>query len=347
MSVDKKKRKTSSVRTGDSSTQKKASGSKKGNSSKTKSTSGARKGSISSDGTPKSATILAIERQKRLEKTGPIGQLTADLPVIRGPLDGPDRRPWRRIKLPKFGFNREYNPLRHARLWLALCIVAIVLLAGVIIISNYTVSTVTIEGNVHYSNDEIYNMVIGDSKLSHNSIYLSLKYKNKEITDIPFIQTMDVKIVDSKTIKITVYEKAMAGFVEYLGRYFYFDKDGTVIESSNVMTTGVPQVMGLDFDHIVLYEKLPVENESVFGQILDITQLLDKYEIEMDKIYFDSNYKMTLYFDDARIQIGTFDNIDEKIIKLKSILPELSGKAGVLRLDTYTGNGGIVTFELD
>ena len=216
-----------------------------------------------------------------------------------------------------------------------------------VIVNMYHVDTVIIEGNSHYTNDEIYNMVIGDSRLAGNSIYLSLKYKNKEIKDIPFIETMNVKIVDTKTIRITVYEKAVAGYVEYLGRYFYFDKDGTVIESTDTASQGIPQIMGLDFDHVVLYERLPVENEEIFKQILDMTQLLKKYEIEMDKLYFDSKYNMTLYFGDARIKIGDFDYIDEKIIKLKSILPELEGKKGVLRLDSYDGSSDLITFEVD
>ena len=37
---------------------------------------------------------------------------------------------------------------------------------------------------------------------------------------IPFIDTMDVIIVSNDTIKISVYE-ALAGYVEYLGRYMY------------------------------------------------------------------------------------------------------------------------------
>ena len=63
----------------------------------------------------------------------------------------------------------------------------IIMLAGITavilaaIVDMYHVDTVIIEGNSHYSNDEIYNMVIGDSRLAGNSIYLSLKYKNKEI----------------------------------------------------------------------------------------------------------------------------------------------------------------------
>ncbi len=303
----------------------------------------------------KSATLQSIERQEKLGNTIPLGSLTEQLPSFGRSLDAPVRNPIKRKaaekKIEKAKRKREeyreFNPKEHIGLFVALGLLIAAIIAGIIIVTVYKVDTVIIDGNVHYSNDEIYNFVIGDSRLNHNSIYLSLKYKDKEIQDIPFIQTMSVKIVDSKTVKINVYEKAVAGFVEHMNRYFYFDKDGTVIESSNTMTKGIPQVMGLNYDHIVLYDKLPVENDDIFKQILEMTQLLEKYEIEMDKIYFDKNYNMTLYFDNARIKVGDFTNIDEKIIKLKTILPELEGKKGVLRLDGYDGTDSVITFEVD
>ena len=100
-------------------------------------------------------------------------------------------------------------------------------------------------------------------------------------------------------------------------------------------------------NHIILYEKLPVVDDQIFKQILDITQLLNKYGIVVDKIYFDKDYKITLYFDEARVKLGNTDSIDEKIMRLKSILPELDGKKGVLRMDNYSTDQENITFELD
>ena len=210
----------------------------------------------------------------------------------------------------------------------------------------YTVDTVTIEGNIHYTNEEIQDMVMGDG-WGDNSIYLAMKYKNKEITDIPFIETMDVTIMSPHAVKITVYEKALAGYVEYMGQFFYFDKDGMIVESSDVRTLGIPQILGLEFNYIVLYEKLPVENDEIFKQILDVTQLLNKYDIDVDKIYFDKDYNITLYFEEARVKLGSVDYIDEKVMRLKSILPELAGKKGVLRMESFTTDVENITFELD
>ena len=39
--------------------------------------------------------------------------------------------------------------------------------------------------------------------------------------------------------------------------------------------------------------------------------------------------------------------IDEKIMKLKMILPSIEGKKGTLRMENYTPDSSGVTFELD
>ena len=212
------------------------------------------------------------------------------------------------------------------------------------VIDNYTVTNVYVTGNTHYTNDEIIEMVM-DGRLGHNSMYLSLKYRNKSIEDVPFIEKMDVDIVSPDTIRINVYEKAIAGYITYLGRYMYFDRDGIVVESSFEPSDNVPEVMGLSFNYVIMHEKLPVDNQKVFEEILDITQLLSKYQLEADRIFFDSEYNVYLYFDNVEVSLGTRDFIDEKVIQLQYILPKLEGKTGILEMKDFDDDTKNITFE--
>lgn len=254
------------------------------------------------------------------------------------------------VILPQRDLFRESFYERHRyglrKMGMAGLIVLILFMGGFLLFHFFTVDTVIVDGNVHYSDEEIQDMVLG-GRFGRNSLFLSMKYRNKQVEDIPFVETMDVKIVSPDTVRITVYEKSMAGFVEYMGQYFYFDKDGTVVESSSVKTLGVPQIKGLSFDHIILLEKLPVEDDTIFKHILDISQLLEKYGISAEQIYFDKNYEITLYFGRCRVKLGSTDYIDEKIMKLKMILPNIEGKSGVLRMENYTPQSTDVTFELE
>ena len=214
------------------------------------------------------------------------------------------------------------------------------------VIANYTVTTVYVEGNVHYTNEEIIDMVM-EGRYGNNSLLLSIKYKDKSIVGVPFVEKMDVSVMDPHTIKIEVYEKALAGYVEYLERYMYFDKDGIVVESSLEKTAGVPMVTGLVFDHVVLYEPLPVENPEIFSSILSITQLVNKYSLSIDRIYFGRDGSLMLYFDDVKVALGIGENLDEKIMKLQYMLPELRGKSGTLRMENYTEETKNISFETD
>ena len=227
---------------------------------------------------------------------------------------------------------------------IAVC--ALIAIGGVAkyVYDTYTVTNIYVTGNTHYTNDEIIDMVMGERPIN-NSIYLSLKYRNKSIRNIPFIEKMDVDIVSPNTIRINVYEKAIAGYIAYLGRYMYFDRDGIVVESSFERSPGVPEVMGLNFNYCIMYEKLPIENQKVFEEILDITQLLSKYELEAERIFFDSEYNVYLYFGNIEVRLGTDEYIDEKIIQLQYILPKLDGKTGILEMKDFDEDTKNVTFE--
>ncbi|MBQ9550925.1 MAG: FtsQ-type POTRA domain-containing protein [Lachnospiraceae bacterium] len=216
-------------------------------------------------------------------------------------------------------------------------------------LQEYKVSTVHVSGNSHYTDDEIRAMVLDDSIIGRNALYLRLKYRNKPIKDVPFIERMDVKFDDRDTVTIEVYEKAVAGYVDFLGKRMYFDREGIVVESSDDEIEGIPQITGLKFDYCIVGKPLPVEDPQIFNEILSLTQLLTKYSIVTDGIYFAGDNSITLYLGDVRVLLGDMSYIDEKMMRLKNIAPELSGKKGVLHLENYTENtsDAFVTFEAD
>lgn len=225
-------------------------------------------------------------------------------------------------------------------------VLAVVILAAVVLgvgaydIREHTVQTVYVEGNVHYTEEEIKSFVIDDSFLGNNSRYLSFKYRNKEIENIPFIDVLTVEIVSADTIKITVIEKAIIGYVKYLNTYMYFDKSGCVVESSGIRTMGVPQITGLKFDHVVVGEELPIENKEIFGEIQNLKNYFDKNDLSADRLYFDSRDEITAYFGGVKVPLGNEpDMLEPKINALKGILPNLTGRSGTLHMEKYSLEG--------
>ncbi len=239
------------------------------------------------------------------------------------------------------------NRKTGAGLFFGLVIALILICVGILVVrSEFTITSVEVSGNEHYTAEQIEEKVLS-GKYGHNSIYLYLKCRFGKAETIPFIEKTDVELLSPTEVKIRVYEKAVAGYVEYLGHYLYFDKDGIVVESSTRQIKGIPFVTGLEFNYITLHEKLPVKKDEVFRTILNITQLLTKYEIDIDKIYFDKDYNITLYFGNIRVYLGTNDHIDEKINRLRFILPDLPSIPGVLHMENYEGDGDKFTFTRD
>lgn len=227
-----------------------------------------------------------------------------------------------------------------------LIVILIIVVILTFFLDKYKVTKVKVTGNEHYTEEQIKEMVMTGG-LSNNSVYLSLKYKDKEISGIPFIESMSVEVLSPDSILITVYEKALAGCVEYLGNYMYFDRKGIVVESSTEMTKGIPHVTGLKYGYVVLYKELPVENDEIFQNILNITQLFDKYELAADRMHFDKKLNVTLYFEEVKVSLGSNESIDEKIMQISHILPELSGKKGELHMENFKSGTENITFELD
>ncbi|MDR0964354.1 MAG: cell division protein FtsQ/DivIB [Clostridium sp.] len=232
-------------------------------------------------------------------------------------------------------------------------LVIIALLGGTLffIVSHYTIREVYVEGNLHYTKEEIMAYVMkgpkGLSFLGNNSLYLASEHDAKSRSEIPFVDRVEVEIISSDTIKIRVYEKALSGYVKYLDGYMYFDKDGYVVESSKQMTAGVPLIVGLSFSHIVLGERLPIEDEMVFERIMRITSLLSKYELTADRINLQSSGAITLYFGSIQAQVGSGANLEDKFMRLPQILPLFEGQAGTLHMENIDDLNPDATFTPD
>ncbi|WP_026508901.1 cell division protein FtsQ/DivIB [Butyrivibrio sp. MC2013] len=254
-----------------------------------------------------------------------------------------NRRPQRKAKKSLKRLLKDNKSILYI---LAGLIVMLLLAFGALMYvrSEYKVYNVYVDGNSWYTNEEIGDIVMS-GPFTHNSLFLSMKYRGKAIENIPYVEKITVEIINNHTISIHVFEKALAGCVKYLEHYMYFDREGIIVETGDDLLYGVPLVSGLKFDSVVMYEPLPVGNDSVFGQILDLTQLLSKYKLDADKISFDSSYNVTLYFGDVEAVMGEGLGVEEKIIQLPHLLPDLEGKKGILHLEDVDENTSTIRFE--
>ena len=232
---------------------------------------------------------------------------------------------------------------------IAIIIVLSVLIVGILVLfvgmQYYRVDEIIVEGNEQYTKDEIINLVMTDS-LDSYSLLFKWRIEQNKMEEIPFVDEIEVTVESPKKVKIKVYEKTVVGYVEHLGYYLYFDKDGTVVESSTEQLEGVPMVSGIPLDTIVLYKPLPVENDEIFKSLLNLTQLMEKYDVQPDNIRFNNELEITLYFGEAKVLLGEKNPSDDKIFKLSKLLPELDGLEGTLHLENYDESMKNITFNI-
>ncbi len=214
-----------------------------------------------------------------------------------------------------------------------LCLFALTALL-LIFLWNMRIDVISVEGSEFYSEEEIIDFIF-ETPAERNFLYAWLNNRFGERKSIPFVAGYMLEFAGVHEVKVTVYEKRVIGYIEYMGSNMYFDQDGTIVESSSEKREGVPLITGLHFDYIVLYKPLPVEDDTTFTQILNLTQLIARYDIDVDRIYFDSRMNATLHIGNIRVLLGSNENMEYKIAELDGMLPQLSGLSGVLHLENY------------
>jgi cell division protein FtsQ len=230
--------------------------------------------------------------------------------------------------------------------WIIAGIAALVITFSVLVaVGIFHVDKVEVTGNSYYTEAEIEKLVMGETR---NSLYLVFLYDYLDGKEIPFVDSVEVSMVSPSHVKIRVYEKTMIGYVEYMGANLYFDKDGTVVESSTAVLEGVPCIKGLKFDTLTLYQPLNVANAEVFEVLLSMTQMMKKYELAPDAITLkNDSTEVVLTFKNVRINLGAGDNMDEKASRIKTLLPDLEDKSGTLHMEEYTNESTNISFIRD
>ncbi|MCI8490585.1 MAG: FtsQ-type POTRA domain-containing protein [Lachnospiraceae bacterium] len=243
---------------------------------------------------------------------------------------------------------RKRRKRRRRKIWLTviLSLLLIIALAALIIWKVFTVQAVVVEGNEHYTDDQIERFVLSDD-YSWNSLYVLLKYRFLNVEAVPFVDTMEVSLKDPHTLQVDVYEKGIIGYlyISAIGQNAYFDTEGFVVETSKEIVENIPQVEGLDCDKVVLYEKLPIKDEKILRSLLTVTQALKKNDVVSRKVQFNETGEISLDYGTVQVLLGGQENLTQKILRLSYILPELSGKTGTLHVENWTENTTDIIFD--
>ena len=237
---------------------------------------------------------------------------------------------------------------KKRRVWLIVVSVILSLAAlAAVAVFLFQTRSFEVEGNSYYGDDTITTWLQQD-QLSVNTLYILAKY-NLTDADLPSgVESMSVSLKNPWTVRVIVREKEMAGYVDYDGAYLYFDGTGTAVLRSNRLIEGTPYIEGLTFDSakVEIGKELPVEDDSIFEKIVEVSKNLKKYSLTPDRISC-SEGNIQVYFGIVEVLLGS-GNYEEKLQQVQPILDKLAelypDTAGTLHLENYDSESESIRF---
>ncbi len=225
-------------------------------------------------------------------------------------------------------------------------LVILVILAAVAYFG-FPLQKVDISGNKFYGDDIVRTWILSDEH-ADNALYVVLNHKFGRKEEIPFIDSVDIKMTGRTSIEIEVYEKPVIGCA-YIGArssYAYFDKDGIVSEMSAARMENVPVVEGLGANDAELYKTIEIGNPDVLRELLGLAVNLQQYELVPDTVIVEGD-KMTLDYGGVSVLLGDSEFLSEKVIRLSYIMPTIVDREwrGTLHLENWTYENTDVVFK--
>ena len=236
-----------------------------------------------------------------------------------------------------FADEEDEEEAESLRAWLLFLLVSAIIAAVVFGLGfGCTVRKVYVRGNSLYTSEEIAEKVISDdSRLRHNTVFLTALYMTPFAPQIPFEESVRVSPVSYDEIRITVKDMDIGGFIPYTGRNLYFSPDGIIKEITPLVLKNATFVTGISVTEAEKGQKMTADNETGLAMVLDILQTLKKYDLKADCVALTKAGNIVIYFDEIKVQLGKTD-FELKLSKISQINPYLEGRSGTIDLTNYT-----------
>ena len=180
---------------------------------------------------------------------------------------------------------------------------------------------ITVSGNGQIEKEEILSRAGLDRSV--NFFLFGSARARKYIKENPYIDLVNFRRTFPNTLEITVRERFLSGYIEYLeGMFLYIDENGRVLEVRSYMKKKLPIITGLRFSHVHVGQLLEVDNPDAFGTVVTFAQLLNRHEltgvISQIDVSDPSNTRLRLY--NIEVYLGDTNHANEKILTLREIV---------------------------
>lgn len=216
----------------------------------------------------------------------------------------------------KMEARRRYkeNKLRsfRTRFYVAITSVVLLITGAILSVSGiFTVDSIEVRGNTHYSAEEIINM--GHAVPGRNLIYHANK---EEITGYleqnPYIKTAKVSRKLPSTLVITVTERTERLAFAYDDDYLVMDEDGILLKKTR-NEPKITLVEGLVVSRIKLGDKIGTEDNGRFNKTLGLIKGMANADLYFVKIDISSEKRVQAYIYDTLAVKTDYDTLLENM----------------------------------
>lgn len=205
-------------------------------------------------------------------------------------------------------------------------ILVLLVIGGVLFSPLFAVKNIRNEGAVHFTTSQLCEK-IGLSP-GDNTIFFGKGRAARLLEKEPYIEKAKVSAKLPDTMIITVTERKVRGYVPYMGSYLYIDDVGRVLDVQDAYYEALPLVKGLSFGNFKKGEVIPAENPEALDVMLQISQVMEKYELLDLVVEIDVSNPDDIYADVNQVQIhlGDMENSEQKIKIMAEIMKKIPEK---------------------
>jgi cell division protein FtsQ len=214
--------------------------------------------------------------------------------------------------------------------------VAVALIA--LIIFAFRLQTVKVNFDLNqFTEEEVKSYM--DTKKIDNTLIFWFKNKIGMSENIELFEEYSVKMNSPFQVTITACEKKFKGYIKNDKMYYYFDDTGRILKITEEKFENVPKVTGIEYDKLVLYEKIYAKNKDALSTLLNVSSAIEEYNFQTKKIKISTELEITLYIKNIQVELGTESNLDKKLLQLNDMYDNVIKYRGVLNMKRVSLDG--------
>lgn len=206
-----------------------------------------------------------------------------------------------------------------------LCIVVVLLLGMLLcMLLFFQIEEIQIEGTDIYSGQDVIELL--DIDKGDNLFLSSIKASNEDLTRLmPYIRNFKIKRNLPDTLIVSVEEAEAVCVAKTDVGYAVLSEDAKVLEHLSAMPDNMTVLNGLDILDVAPGHVVLTDNEDDLYILRDILSTLQASELnKIDSVDMADTINIYIYYDNRlRIEIGTVNNIENKLKRAKEVIERL------------------------